>query len=102
MEKVECSGVGDNNGFFELEVKAMSTCCTCGYSWRTGMSGSHSCSDTLLRQVAKQEAQIATMCKMLDAVTTSVSKTDTVHGLTCIAIDEFLEKEFKFFTQKQT
>ena len=40
------------------------------------------------------------MCGMLDSVTTSVSKTNTVHAFSCIAIDEFLEKEFNFFTQK--
>lgn len=81
------------------EVK-MSTCCTCGYSWRTGMSGVHSCNDMLLRTISKQESQITKMCEMLDGVTTQVSKTSTVHALTCMAIDEFLEKEFEFFTQE--
>lgn len=26
-----------------------SECCTCGYSWRTGMDGSHSCAENLLK-----------------------------------------------------
>jgi hypothetical protein len=52
-------------------------------------------------KVAKLEAQTVTMCAMLDGVTTSISKTDTVHALTCIKIDEFLEKEFNFFTRSR-
>jgi hypothetical protein len=27
----------------------ISTCCTCGHSWRTGTNGSHSCVDTLIK-----------------------------------------------------
>ena len=54
----------------------------------------------LIGRIKELEAQTVTMCKMLDGVTTSVSKTDTVHALTCIKIDEFLEKEFKLFTRK--
>jgi len=57
--------------------------------------------DTEKVKVAKLEAQTVKMCGILDGVTTSISKTDTVHALTCIKIDEFLEKEFKYFTQKQ-
>lgn len=39
------------------EVK-ISTCCTCGYSWRTGMNGNHSCSDALLRTISKLENEL--------------------------------------------
>lgn len=27
-----------------------SKCCTCGYEWRSGMSGSHSCADKLQKE----------------------------------------------------
>ena len=36
----------------------MSTCCTCGYSWRTGMDGRHSCNTALLEKVAKLKKAI--------------------------------------------
>lgn len=43
---------------------------------------------------------IVKMCEILDKVTTSVSESDTVHALSCISIDNFLQEQFSFFTQK--
>ena len=57
--------------------------------------------DSLVKKVAVMELQIDKMCRMLDGVTTQVSKTSTVHALSCISIDDFLETEFKFFTKKK-
>lgn len=36
--------------------KAMSTCCTCNYQWRTGTHGGHSCSEHLLKRITELEA----------------------------------------------
>ena len=44
---------------------------------------------------------IVKMSSMLNNITTSVSKSNTVHPLTCINVDEFLENELSFFTSKQ-
>lgn len=30
---------------------AMATCCTCGYKWRNGQDGTHTCSVTLLKRI---------------------------------------------------
>jgi len=39
-----------------LENTDTSTCCTCGYEWKTGRNGSHSCTDTLLKRFASSTA----------------------------------------------
>lgn len=56
--------------------------------------------EVMQEMIDTKNQQIDKMCKMLDGVTTQVSKTSTVHALSCITIDEFLEKEFEFFTKK--
>ena len=34
------------------------TCLTCGYEWKKGVSGDHSCVDNLLKQIDKLKEQI--------------------------------------------
>ena len=33
--------------------KDMCACCTCGYEWKRGLHGGHSCAETLLNKVKK-------------------------------------------------
>ena len=35
-----------------------SKCCTCGFEWETGKNGSHSCAETLLKQIAGLQDRI--------------------------------------------
>tara|TARA_Y100001960_G_scaffold332753_1_gene434638 strand:- start:8288 stop:8578 length:291 start_codon:yes stop_codon:yes gene_type:complete len=35
--------------------KEMCKCCTCGYQWKQGTDGHHSCVDNLLKKIAKLE-----------------------------------------------
>lgn len=51
-----------------------STCCTCGYSWQTGMNAGHSCSDTLLEKVANLEKAICVYAR--DKMVVSHFRTD--------------------------
>jgi hypothetical protein len=42
-------------------------CCTCGYEWRKGLNGSHSCAENLQRQLAEAERRIDVMdCYICD------------------------------------
>lgn len=43
----------------------MSKCCTCGYEWTTGMSGSHSCAAVLVKTVKEQAQRIEALEKDL-------------------------------------
>ena len=45
---------------------AVSTCCTCGYSWQTRTNGNHSCEKYLTIRAEKAEAACAEMVPIED------------------------------------
>jgi hypothetical protein len=48
--------------------KKVSTCCTCGYSWKTGRDGSHSCAVELEKSLKNLKAEIVSLA--IDGLTT--------------------------------
>ena len=39
---------------------SISTCCTCGYSWKTGTHGGHICSESLQAEIARVKRKLET------------------------------------------
>lgn len=44
----------------------ISKCCTCGYEWKTGQSGDHSCSESLLKRLELADAENARLQSTID------------------------------------
>lgn len=51
----------------EMELNEFSECCTCGYKWKTGQDGSHSCSQHLIKKLELAEAENARLQSEIDA-----------------------------------
>ena len=46
----------------------LSTCCTCGHTWKTGTHGGHSCAEVLAKQLHDSHAQIVALREALEQV----------------------------------
>ncbi len=44
----------------------ISTCCTCGYKWKTGISGDHSCVEYLLDKLKRLERDWQTEHRIIE------------------------------------
>jgi hypothetical protein len=51
-----------------MSDQELCTCCTCGYEWRTGQDGSHSCSKYLKAKLDAQSEELAALRAFAKAV----------------------------------
>ena len=68
------------------------TCCTCGYKWRRGQDGSHSCVEGLRKQLAAKDAEIERLKTALREMRISASA--AISRLN-IAVQEVTREEIK-------
>ena len=51
-----------------MNKNGKSTCCTCGYEWKTGTDGSHWCREYLAKTVTELKATMAHIDTIVDSV----------------------------------
>ena len=64
-------------------------CCTCGYEWRKGLNGSHSCAENLQKQLAEAREAVLKYkikynnqcCEMLRLKQSKKDQTDLIRKL---------------------
>lgn len=72
-----------------------SKCCTCDYKWVTGKSGSHSCTENVLKQLNEMKAVLIEVQRLLkndsaiiDTVWSDTAENTTLYELIEITINK--------------
>ena len=84
-------------GIQRIKMSDISRCCTCGYEWKTGLNGSHSCSTYLQKVIDQKDKDIKELTDNLDEAADYIKNGELYEGCNREAVNKFKEiiKKYK-------